>query len=309
MKILVVEDESGARRLVKLYLSHAGYEVVEAEDGQAAWELFQREPFQIIVTDWMMPRLDGYGLIQNIRASGQKGYTYIIMLTAIDEKPKVVMGLEAGADEYLTKPFNKNELLARIASGERILKLEEQLTQARQQMEILAMQDGLTGLLNRRAIEEHAEAEFKIAIRKERTMSVIMIDVDHFKNVNDQFGHAIGDRALQQIAKILKENLRAYDRVGRWGGEEFILILPDTELKDAAMIAERLRRQTAEVKIPLENGETFSIQISLGIACTADGFSALAKLIDAADQALYKAKQTGRNRVCIFGLEEYTVEI
>jgi two-component system chemotaxis response regulator CheY len=142
-----------------------------------------------------------------------------------------------------------------------------------------------------------------MAVRKERTMSVIMIDADHFKNINDQFGHAIGDLALQQIANILKQNSRAYDRAGRWGGEEFILILSDTKLKDAAIAAERLRRQTAEVKIPLENGETFSVQISLGVACTADGFPSLAKLIEAADQALYKAKQTGRNRVCIFGLE------
>ncbi|MBI5953469.1 MAG: diguanylate cyclase [Chloroflexi bacterium] len=298
MKILVAEDEPGSRRLVKMVLSAAGYEVVEAVDGQEAWEIFQREPFQLIVTDWMMPRLDGAGLIQNIRAI-QKSYTYIIMLTAIDGKPKVVMGLEAGADEYLTKPFNRQELLARIASGKRILRLEEQLTEARQQVEVLAMHDGLTGLLNRRAIEEHAGAEFKMVARKERPMSVIMLDVDHFKNVNDQFGHAIGDQVLRQVAKVLQENSRGYDRVGRWGGEEFLLILPDTELRDAALVAERLRTQTAGTKIPLESGESISVQISLGVACTVNGFPSLAKLIEAADQSLYKAKQTGRNRVCI----------
>jgi two-component system chemotaxis response regulator CheY len=306
MKILIAEDDLSSRRLVKIRLSAAGYEVVEAEDGQMAWELFQREPFRIVITDWMMPRLDGLGLIQNIRSNTQKGYTYIIMLSAVDDKPKVVAGLEAGADEYLTKPFNQHELLARIASGERILKLEEQLVQARQQMEILAMHDALTGLFNRRAIEEHAEAEFKLSLRKERPFSVIMLDVDHFKSVNDRFGHASGDLALQQVAKVLTEHLRSYDRVGRWGGEEFILFLSDTLLKDATMVAERLRATIAETKITLDNGETLTVHISLGVACSGGKFSSLAEMIDAADQALYKAKQTGRNRVCTIELESHT---
>jgi two-component system, cell cycle response regulator len=300
MKILIVEDDPGSRRLVKIRLSAAGYEVVEAEDGQIAWDLFQREPFQIVITDWMMPKIDGPGLIHNIRSSGQKSYTYIIMLTALTDKPRVVIGLESGADEYLTKPFNSKELIARVASGMRVLRLEEQLMQARQQMEALAMHDSLTGLLNRRAIEEYAEAEFNMAGRKERALSVILLDIDHFKNINDQFGHKFGDHALQQVAKILTEDLRNYDRIGRWGGEEFILILPDTQLKDAGTVAERVRVRTAEMQISLENGESFSVQISLGAACTAGQFPTLTKLIDAADQALYQAKQTGRNRVCIF---------
>ena len=300
MKILIVEDELIFRRMVKKYLLEAGYDIVEAEDGQSAWELFQHEPFHLVITDWMMPRLNGPELVQKIRTSGQKNYTYIIMLTAMDDKDNVVLGLESGADEYLTKPFNSRELVARVASGMRILRLEEQLTQAHQQMEILAMRDGLTGLLNRRAIEEYAEAEFNLTARKERALSVIMLDIDHFKSVNDQFGHKFGDHALQQVAKILKEDLRTYDRIGRWGGEEFILILPDTQLKDAATVAERIRVRTAEMKISLENGKTFSVHISLGVACTTNQPSSLMKLIDAADQALYQAKQTGRNRVCIF---------
>ena len=300
MKILIVEDESIFRRMVKKYLLDAGYDIVEAEDGQSAWELFQRESFHLVITDWMMPRLSGPELIQKIRTSGHKNYTYIIMLTAMDDKDNVVLGLESGADEYLTKPFNSRELIARVASGMRIIKLEEQLMQAHQQMEILAMRDGLTGLLNRRAIEEYAEAEFNLALRKERAMSVILVDIDHFKNVNDQFGHKFGDHALQQVAQILREDLRTYDRIGRWGGEEFILILPDTQLMDALTVAERVRVRTAEMKMSLENGETFSVHISLGVASTAGQFTSLTKLIDAADQALYQAKQTGRNRVCIF---------
>ncbi len=300
MKILIVEDEPIFRRMVKKYLLEAGYDIVEAEDGQSAWELFQREPFHLVITDWMMPGLNGPELVQKIRTSGQKNYTYIIMLTAMDDKDNIVLGLESGADEYLTKPFNSRELIARVASGMRILRLEEQLMQAHQQMEILAMRDGLTGLLNRRAIDEYAEAEFNMTGRKERALSIIMLDIDHFKNVNDRFGHKFGDHTLQQAAKILKEDLRTYDRVGRWGGEEFILILPDTQLKDAATIAERLRVRMAEMKMSLENGESFSIHISLGAACATGQFPSLVKLIDAADQALYQAKQTGRNRVCIF---------
>jgi two-component system cell cycle response regulator len=300
MKILIVEDELIFRRMVKKYLLDAGYDIVEAEDGQSAWELFQCEPFHLVITDWMMPRLSGPELVQKIRTSAQKNYTYIIMLTAMDDKDNVVLGLESGADEYLTKPFNSKELVARVASGMRILRLEEQLMQAHQQMEILAMRDGLTGLLNRRAIEEYAEAEFNLTLRKERVLSVIMLDIDHFKSVNDRFGHKFGDHALQQVAKILREDLRTYDRIGRWGGEEFVLILPDTQLKDAATVAERVRVRTAEMKMSLENGETFSVHISLGAACTTGQFSSLTKLIDAADQALYQAKEAGRNRVCIF---------
>lgn len=300
MKILIIEDELIFRRMVKKYLLEAGYEIVEAEDGLSAWELFQKEPFQLVITDWMMPGLDGPELVHKIRTSGQKSYTYIIMLTAMDDKDNIVLGLESGADEYLTKPFNSRELIARVASGMRILRLEEELMQARIQMEALAMHDGLTGLLNRRAIEEYAEAEFNMADRKKQAMSVILLDIDHFKNVNDRFGHKFGDVVLRQVAQTLKEDLRNYDRVGRWGGEEFLLILPGTELKDAVTVAERLRSKTAAVQTSLENGETFSIHISLGTACTTGQFQSLAKLIDAADQALYQAKQSGRNRVCTF---------
>ena len=300
MKILIIEDELIFRRMVKKYLLEAGYEIVEAEDGLSAWELFQKEPFQLVITDWMMPGLDGPELVHKIRTSGQKSYTYIIMLTAMDDKDNIVLGLESGADEYLTKPFNSRELIARVASGMRILRLEEELMQARVQMEALAMHDGLTGLLNRRAIEEYAEAEFNMADRKKQAMSVILLDIDHFKNVNDRFGHKFGDVVLRQVAQTLKEDLRNYDRVGRWGGEEFLLILPSTELKDAVTVAERLRSKTAAVQTSLENGETFSIHISLGTACTTGQFQSLAKLIDAADQALYQAKQSGRNRVCTF---------
>lgn len=300
MKILVVEDDIGSRRLVTVRLSAAGHEVVEAKDGQSAWELFQREPFQIVITDWMMPGLDGPALIQKIRSNGHENYTYIILLTAIDEKPMVVMGLEAGADEYLTKPFDAKELIARVASGERIIKLEEQLIKARHQMETLAMQDGLTGLLNRRAIEEHALTEINLAKRKCQPLSIILMDIDHFKNINDQYGHTVGDHVLRQLAEILPKNLRQYDRIGRWGGEEFIVVLPDTEISEAVTIADRMRVTTSETMLSFENGKQHTVQISLGVACISGTYPPLERLVHAADLAMYQAKQTGRNRVCSF---------
>jgi len=300
MRILVAEDDLGSRRLVKMRLLASGYEVVEAEDGQTAWELFQREPFQLVITDWMMPRLDGLELIRRIRSSNQKSYTYIIMLTALDDKPKIVMGLESGADEYLTKPFDKMELIARVASGERIIKLEEQLNLTNRKMEILAMHDGLTELFNRRAIEDHAVAELSLAKRKEQPLSIILLDIDYFKNLNDEYGHKSGDVVLRQLAKILTESLRQYDRAGRWGGDEFILIMPETQLSEAVTVAERLRIKTSETKLSLENGEQISMQISLGVACVSGHYPSLIKLVDAADQALYQAKQSGRNRVCSY---------
>jgi two-component system, cell cycle response regulator len=300
MKILVVEDDPLSRQLIKTPLQRAGYEVVEAEDGQAAWELFQREPFPLVITDWMMPELDGPALVQKIRSSGQKSYTYILMLTAMDDTNNVVAGLESGADEYLTKPFNGRELVARVASGARILRLEEQLTEAHSKMEILAMHDGLTGLFNRRAIEEHAGSELDLAKRKERAISMLLLDVDHFKSINDKYGHKSGDDALQQLAHILTENLRQYDRAGRWGGEEFLVTLPETQLSEALTVAERLRARVAETKLSLEGGGGFSMQISVGAAFACGPYPSLSKLIDAADKALYQAKESGRNRVCSY---------
>jgi two-component system cell cycle response regulator len=300
MKILVAEDNPGSRRLVKVRLSAAGHEIVDVEDGQVAWELYQREPFQIVITDWMMPRLDGPGLIQKIRSSNNTNYTYIIMLTAIDDKPKVVIGLEAGADEYLTKPFDAKELIARVASGERIIKLEEQLIKARQQMENLAMQDGLTGLLNRRAIEEHTRTELTLAKRKEQPLSVILLDVDFFKAINDQYGHPVGDQVLRQLSDVLSQNLRQHDRIGRWGGEEFIVILPDTEISKATAVAERMRIAIAETQFAAGNSTHQNVQISLGVTCAQETYPSLEELVETADLALYKAKQTGRNRVCSF---------
>jgi two-component system chemotaxis response regulator CheY len=304
MRILIVEDNADARRLLQVRLRLGGHEVLEAEDGEAGWELFQRDRVRLVITDWMMPKVDGPELIRRIRADGAAGYTYIIMLTAIGDKPNIVTGLESGADEYLTKPFDPRELLARVATGERILKLESDLSAARQQMETLAMQDGLTGLLNRRAIEAQARAELSRAERQGAPLSLVLLDIDHFKAVNDRYGHDVGDQALRHVAQVLAAYVRTYDWAGRWGGEEFLVLFPGAEPSGAVIAADRIRTAIAESPLRLEDGVTVTLTISLGVAALSGppaGPASLTELVRRADEALYRAKHEGRNRVCAFG--------
>ena len=305
MKLLVVDDDADSRRLLSISLGRAGHQVVEADGGEEGWEQFQRERTRLVIIDWMMPGLDGMGLIGRIRASEADGYTYIIMLTALREKPQVISGLEAGADDYLTKPFDPEELAARVSIGERILKLQERLMDSRRSMETLAMHDTLTGLLNRRAIHDRALAELNRRRRGSAhdPLSVIMLDIDHFKSINDSYGHDAGDRALQLVAELLAGQLRSYDGVGRWGGEEFLMLLPGTALGEACAVAERIRANLATAKPALPDGTRVALSASLGVAAIDEseagpvGEQWLDHLVHAADQALYRAKSHGRNRV------------
>jgi diguanylate cyclase (GGDEF)-like protein len=305
VKLLVVDDDPDSRRLLTISLGWAGHEIMEAENGQEAWDQFQHQRAQLVITDWMMPGLDGMGLINKIRASEADGYTYIIMLTALREKPQIVSGLEAGADDYLTKPFDPQELAARVSIGERILTLQENLMASRRVMESLAMHDTLTGLLNRRAIHERALAELNRLRRgtANAPLSVILLDIDHFKRINDSYGHDAGDRALQVVADLLVGQLRSYDGLGRWGGEEFLMLLPGTGLAEASAVAERIRSNLAEADPALPDGTRVPLSASLGVAAVDEtgpetaGEEWLENLVRAADQALYRAKSDGRNRV------------
>jgi diguanylate cyclase (GGDEF)-like protein len=308
VKILIVDDDPNSRRLLSVNLTFGGHSVVEAPDGETAWALFQQDRQRLVITDWMMPGIDGMELIRLIRSTQAEGYTYIIMLTALATKPQVVSGLESGADDYLTKPFDPDELLARITIGQRVLQLEERLMESRRQMEILAMQDTLTGLFNRRAIHDRALAELNRLARGTASapLSVILLDVDRFKTINDSYGHEAGDRALQVVAERLGHMLRSYDLVGRWGGEEFLVLLPGTSLAEAGVVAERIRSGLASSAVPVEGGGV-ALTASLGVASV--GLEAmqavsgdepwLDRLMRAADRALYQAKNTGRNKVCV----------
>ena len=305
MKLLVVDDDPDSRRLLSISLGWAGHQIIEAEDGLEAWEKFQHDPARLVITDWMMPGLDGMELIARIRANETDAYTYIIMLTALREKPQIVSGLEAGADDYLTKPFDPEELAARVSIGERILKLQASLLDSRRNMESLAMHDTLTGLLNRRAIHDRALAELNRLQRGTANgpFSIILLDIYHIKNINDTHGHEAGDRALQAVAKLLEGHVRSYDGLGRWGGEEFLMLLPGTRLAEACAVAERIRVTLAAARPALQDGTRVSFSASLGVA-TIDGAGAeavseqtLDSLVRAADRALYQAKSDGRNRV------------
>ena len=301
MTILVVDDDPRLRQMICLLLERKGHKVIQAVDGQDAWELLQQESVQLIITDRLMPRMDGESLIRRIRAAAMTPYIYIIMLTALGQPQEIVHGLEAGADDYIVKPFNLRELRARVAIGVRLLTVEKELREARDRMEILATHDDLTGLLNRKAIRERAKAELARAQRESIPMSLILLDIDHFKLVNDQYGHLVGDDALRLIAKVVRQTVRTYDYTGRWGGEEFMLLLPRTAQDEALKIAERVRLDISKMPLVLPNGTALNLSASLGVVSTSqNGDQPLDTLLQRADDALYEAKAQGRNRVCYF---------
>jgi len=290
MKILIVEDDLMQRRFLQVMLTRNGREVIAAEDGEAAWNILQKEHIPIVITDWMMPVLSGPELIRRIRSANLPRYTYLVLLTSKSTQNSIVEGLKAGADDYLIKPFDRNELMARLAIGERILNLEERLEQ-------MATHDTLTNLLNRRALYGSAEIELKRSIREGIPLSLIMLDIDHFKSVNDAFGHPTGDKALCLVAETLLQNKRDYDLVGRWGGEEFLTLLPKTSLSDACTVAERFRAGIEAAGFITPNGSPVKFTVSLGVSSTASGSLDIEELIHQADEALYLAKNAGRNRV------------
>jgi two-component system chemotaxis response regulator CheY len=290
MKILIVEDDLMQRRFLQVILTQSGREVITAADGEAAWNMLQKERIQIVITDWMMPVLSGPELIQRIRAANLPHYTYLVLLTSKSAQNSIVEGLKAGADDYLIKPFDRNELMARLAIGERILKLEERLEQ-------MATHDALTNLLNRRALYAGAQTELNRSVRENSPLSLIMLDIDHFKSVNDAYGHPAGDKALCLVAETLVQNKRDYDLVGRWGGEEFLALLPKTSLADAITIAERFRAGIEAARLQMPGGGAVNFTVSLGVSSTTFGSLDIEELIHQADMALFLAKNSGRNRV------------
>lgn len=300
MKVLIVDDNTMQRRILRASLAYTDHEIIEARDGRAAWELIQHESVQLIITDWMMPEMNGLELIRRIREAEFPAYLYIILVTARDSKTDVIQGLESGADDYLTKPFERDELRARIAIGERIVRLEARLRDSMEQLRIVATHDGLTGLLNRAAIYERTHIELERSRRERFPLSLILLDIDHFKAVNDSHGHLIGDKALRMVAQTITWNKRRYDLAGRWGGEEFLLIMPETTLEEAGIIAERMRQSVANARLPLPDGTFLCVEASLGVTNVPAGVAIdLDMLLQQADEALYCAKKEGRNRVCL----------
>ncbi len=305
MEVLIVEDDPISLKLLSRTLSQLDYDVIEAKNGVEAWKILQQHSIRLVITDWVMPEMDGIALTRMIRETELTGYIYIIILTSRQGIENLVDGLDAGADDYLLKPFNPKELRARLRIGARVLDLEQRLKGAYERMFELAMHDELTGLWNRRAFYSHAQAELERSERLKHPLSIILLDIDHFKLVNDQYGHLVGDRALIMIAETVSKNLRSYDRAGRWGGEEFIILLPETTSNIAVEIAERLRLQVMQARLPvhvedqIEFDSEMHVEISLGVASLPLGMKiTLDNLFNSADEMLYRAKGQGRNQVC-----------
>jgi diguanylate cyclase (GGDEF)-like protein len=298
--VLIAEDDPVSRRILERSLTKAGYTVSAAKNGREALELLNRNYYPIVITDWMMPEMNGTELCQAIRRSEFPGYIYTMLLTSLDTKHDLISGLKAGADDYLTKPFNQAELMARLSTGRRILELEHSLRKANEEIRLFSVTDPLTNVFNRGYIDTHLPDEVVRAHRYGRALSVIMCDIDHFKRVNDMYGHQAGDAVLQRFATGLRQLLRVnVDWVARYGGEEFLVVLPETALTGATSAAERLRQHTEQLAIPFENQE-LRITASFGVAGHDDASHAEFRaetLIADADNSLYRAKNAGRNRV------------
>ncbi|MBI3602888.1 MAG: diguanylate cyclase [Nitrospirae bacterium] len=299
MKALIADDDQISQRILKTALSKWGYEVTAVQDGAEAWEALQRaDSPQLAILDWMMPKLDGIQLCQEIRKRTAQPYTYLLLLTSKTSKSDIVKGLTAGADDYLTKPIDLDELRARIQAGQRILNLQTELIAAREAFQNQATHDSLTGLWNRAAILTALERELARARRKQTSFAVILADLDHFKDTNDTYGHIAGDLVLAEAAKRMRSVLRPYDTIGRYGGEEFLIVLPGCDELGAMHTAERLRTCLDQTPLEITDGHTIPISISLGVALgVADDRGTATQFIKSADAALYRAKGRGRNCV------------
>jgi two-component system, cell cycle response regulator len=297
--VLVVDDSPVYRKLVEHALEDQAYSPLFAKNGQEALALYAKHAPSIVITDWMMPDFSGLELCQHIRGDLQHPYTYIIVLTSISEKDNVVKGLAAGADDYLTKPFDPGELLARIGVGRRTIDLHNEIDGKNKLLEEMAHTDSLTGLPNRRALEEWAGRQLRGAARHGYFLWVVHADLDSFKNINDSHGHDAGDQVLMEFGAILKEYTRASDISGRMGGDEFVLVLTHVDEKHIRMTVERLREHLAAKKFSF-GGKNISVTASFGV-CGFQGKEPpeFSKLVRQADKALYGAKRAGRNQIKI----------
>lgn len=300
MKILVAEDETVSRELLTSLLTKWGYEVMPVADGDEAWRMFEeQDDLRIAILDWMMPGVDGITLCKRIRDKQEEsGYIYTIILTARDDKEDALAGLAAGADDYITKPFNTEELHSRIKIGKRIVNLERTLQDAYQEMKRLATYDVLTELCNRRVVLEQLEKEWDRSMREGKALSIVLADIDNFKQYNDLYGHAVGDRVLIYVSHLLRDTVRPYDGIGRYGGEEFLLFFPECDEQRGQQIAERLRKELESrpfegLDTPIEITASFGGTTFVADQCRCD----VTHLLKVADDALYEAKNTGRNRV------------
>jgi diguanylate cyclase (GGDEF)-like protein len=294
---MVVDDISQNLHLLDQILNTAGYNTTFCTDGKQALDRLQVIQPDLILLDLMMPNLSGIDVCKAIRANPKHSDLPIIFITASNEREHLLEAFEQGANDYVTKPFHGLELLARVKTHLSLRQSQKNLRIAYQQLEQLAMLDPLTEVANRRALTDAAETEFKRAERYDGIFALMMVDLDHFKIVNDTYGHQTGDECLKLIAQTLKAHLREVDHVGRFGGEEFMVILPETDIDQALVLGERLRYQVAHL-CPRINQQVVNLSISIGISIYNKADTSVQNTWQRSDQALYHAKSAGRNRVC-----------
>ena len=294
-QVLVVDDSQVHLHVLEQTLAREFECVHKARNGREAMAIFEREHPGLVITDCVMPDVGGFELCQRIRAA-QSSYVYIIMVTSITEKDDIVKGLAAGADDYLTKPFHLDELLARVNVGRRLLDLHRQLEEKNRLLERAALTDALTGLPNRRALEAWAAHQLPAAVRHGFSFWVVMIDLDHFKRVNDSYGHDAGDAVLKAVGEILQSNTRSSDIAGRIGGEEFLHAVTHANEADMPTLVERTRAKLMARTFSF-GGSQVSVTASFGVAgFRGEDAPSFGELLSRADRALYRAKQLGRNR-------------
>ena len=296
MNVLIAEDEPVSRRRLQGLLQKWGYTVVVAVNGTEALKTLESpDPPHLVVLDRMMPGLDGLEVCRAIRSAGSEPYIYVIMLTGQDSKADILEGFDAGADDYIIKPAEVQELKARVHTGARIVELQGQLITAREQLRFEGMRDALTRVLNRVAFFDVFEREVSRSRRTRSSIALIMGDIDHFKRINDTLGHLVGDAVLREIARRLRITQRASDALARYGGEEFVILAPDCDLAGATLVAERFREAISSEPIPITGGH-LTVTMSFGVAATSD-MDRSGQLLQTADDRLYKAKEQGRDRV------------
>jgi two-component system cell cycle response regulator len=296
MRVLIADDNQDSAESLAILLRIWGFEPVIVHDGLAALAFLREAKVPTLaLLDWVMPGMDGIAICREIRKEINRTYTYVILVTGRGGKNHMVDGLTAGADDYLTKPVDPDELHARFNTARRILELQEQLLDTQRLLHEQATRDSLTGLWNRAMILETLQRELNRSRRENQSLAVIMADIDHFKQINDTHGHLVGDRVLRQTAQRLQAMLRPYDTVGRYGGEEFLVVLPGCGATEALALAERLRQGMAAEPIA-DNDQAFQVTLSFGVSVWNSRISGQ-ELLQSADSALYDAKRNGRNRV------------
>ncbi|MGB0034036.1 MAG: diguanylate cyclase [Candidatus Acidiferrales bacterium] len=296
-KILIAEDDPVSRRVLEVFLVKWGYDVIVATSGTDALELLERHDApRLAVLDWMMPGMEGTQVCQRVRGWTNRPYVYILLLTARSQHEDLLKGLQMGADDYLTKPFDAQELRARLLVGQRIVDLQDALIAARDDLHFQATHDSLTAIFNRGVIIDALHRERSRQAREGGSFGVVLLDIDHFKWVNDKHGHLIGDVVLQEVARRMTSSVRPYDLVGRYGGEEFLIVVPSSDSLGTLGLAERIRKAIESKPVVTPAGEV-SVTASLGVAVSSESNPLEPKaLLNSVDLALYRAKDLGRNR-------------